>query len=112
VKAWCLRVRNGAATLCLPVYFLPRSMRTATTSRLPERKKLCWAATETLFPVAYDSCTFKIWSGRHDLNVRPLPPHGSALPNCATPRTEPKGYLPPNVLSQFVFRLLNRPNVA
>ena len=28
----------------------------------------------------------RFWSGRHDSNVRPLPPHGSALPNCATPR--------------------------
>ena len=30
------------------------------------------------------------WSGRHDSNVRPLPPHGSALPNCATPRRPEK----------------------
>ena len=26
------------------------------------------------------------WSGRQDLNLRPLAPHASALPNCATPR--------------------------
>ena len=31
------------------------------------------------------------WSGRHDSNVRPLPPHGSALPNCATPRPDFQG---------------------
>ncbi len=28
----------------------------------------------------------KKWSGRKDLNLRPLPPQGSALPGCATPR--------------------------
>ena len=27
-----------------------------------------------------------IWSGREDLNLRPLAPHASALPGCATPR--------------------------
>ena len=26
------------------------------------------------------------WSGREDLNLRPLEPHSSALPGCATPR--------------------------
>src|SRR5690606_31173178 len=26
------------------------------------------------------------WSGRQDLNLRPLAPHASALPDCATPR--------------------------
>ena len=28
----------------------------------------------------------EIWSGREDLNLRPLQPHCSALPSCATPR--------------------------
>ena len=37
--------------------------------------------------------TFVYWSGRQDSNLRPLPPHGSALPNCATPRREVRGYL-------------------
>jgi hypothetical protein len=27
-----------------------------------------------------------IWSGRQDSNLRPLAPHASALPGCATPR--------------------------
>jgi hypothetical protein len=27
-----------------------------------------------------------IWSGREDLNLRPPPPQGGALPGCATPR--------------------------
>ncbi len=27
------------------------------------------------------------WSGREDLNLRPLAPHASTLPGCATPRT-------------------------
>ena len=28
----------------------------------------------------------KYWSGRQDLNLRPLDPQSSALPGCATPR--------------------------
>src|SRR5438876_10223119 len=28
-----------------------------------------------------------VWSGRRDLNPRPLAPQASALPGCATPRT-------------------------
>lgn len=31
-----------------------------------------------------DHC--RIWSGRSDSNTRPLAPHASALPDCATPR--------------------------
>ena len=30
--------------------------------------------------------TYYVWSGREDLNLRPLEPHSSALPDCATPR--------------------------
>ena len=29
-----------------------------------------------------------LWSGREDSNFRPLAPHASALPGCATPRTD------------------------
>src|SRR5690554_7109245 len=32
------------------------------------------------------TAVFKIWSGRSDSNTRPLAPHASALPGCATPR--------------------------
>ena len=32
------------------------------------------------------SGAFNFWSERQDLNLRPLPPQGSALPGCATPR--------------------------
>ncbi len=28
----------------------------------------------------------RFWSGREDLNLRPLAPHASTLPGCATPR--------------------------
>src|SRR5512132_1589718 len=31
------------------------------------------------------------WSGRQDLNLRPPPPQGGALPGCATPRPEAGG---------------------
>src|SRR5712672_2452223 len=33
----------------------------------------------------YVSACFN-WSGRQDSNLRPLAPHASALPGCATPR--------------------------
>ena len=36
-------------------------------------------------PQAIEKYT-KIWSGRQDLNLRPLDPQSSALPGCATPR--------------------------
>ena len=32
-----------------------------------------------------------VQSGRRDLNPRPLPPQGSALPDCATPRSDHTG---------------------
>ncbi len=31
-----------------------------------------------------------VWSGREDLNLRPLRPERSALPGCATPRQKLK----------------------
>lgn len=34
----------------------------------------------------YFGCSLLNWSGRQDLNLRPLAPHASALPGCATPR--------------------------
>ena len=30
----------------------------------------------------------EFWSGREDLNLRPLDPQSSALPDCATPRPD------------------------
>src|SRR5690606_10693672 len=33
-----------------------------------------------------DGWVFGFWSGRSDSNTRPLAPHASALPGCATPR--------------------------
>lgn len=33
------------------------------------------------------------WSGREDLNLRPLDPEPSALPNCATPRKPQLNYI-------------------
>src|SRR5690606_27328036 len=35
---------------------------------------------------AFSCKPFKYWSGRRDSNSRPLAPHASALPGCATPR--------------------------
>ena len=38
-----------------------------------------------------------IWSGRRDLNPRPLRPERSALPNCATPRGASRLYRTPRM---------------
>ena len=35
----------------------------------------------------------ELWSGREDLNLRPLDPEPSALPNCATPRKPQLNYI-------------------
>src|SRR5215469_13259955 len=37
------------------------------------------------------------WSGRLDLNQRPLAPQASALPGCATPRCESIAVMPPRL---------------
>jgi hypothetical protein len=41
-----------------------------------------------------------LWSGREDLNLRPLAPHASALPGCATSRPERLIYHPIPILSK------------
>ncbi len=40
------------------------------------------------------------WSEREDSNLRPLEPHSSTLPNCATPR--PRYYMPFAEFSQVI----------
>src|SRR5712692_6220971 len=42
--------------------------------------------------------TAQNWSGRLDLNQRPLAPQASALPGCATPRFESIAVMPPRYL--------------
>src|SRR5512136_3059874 len=39
------------------------------------------------------------WSGREDLNLRPLEPHSSALPGCATPRNRLEVYSRDRILA-------------
>src|SRR5581483_3381077 len=53
----------------------PAALRGSDARRLP----LAGSAPDTARRVK--------WSGRLDLNQRPLAPHASALPGCATPRT-------------------------
>src|SRR5215831_14347806 len=43
-----------------------------------------------------ETATFE-WSGRLDLNQRPLAPQASALPGCATPRCESIAVMPPRL---------------
>ena len=38
------------------------------------------------YPRFYEMPHGQLWSGREDLNLRPLRPERSALPGCATPR--------------------------
>src|SRR5260370_24115764 len=54
-----------------------------TTNRLP-------SCSSSQGPVAHSER--ENWSGREDLNLRPLGPEPSALPGCATPRGG-KGYI-------------------
>ena len=41
---------------------------------------------ESRFLAQYPETIEQDWSGRRDLNPRPLDPQSSALPDCATPR--------------------------
>ena len=49
-----------------------------------------------------------LWSGRRDSNSRPLAPHASALPSCATPRRE-KGAIVQKLLGTFQKNLVPCP---
>ena len=45
-------------------------------------------------PLAETACDLRCrWSGRRDLNPRPLDPQSSALPNCATSRCVPRRHI-------------------
>src|SRR5229473_6816970 len=46
----------------------------------------------------FNEITAQNWSGRLDLNQRPLAPQASALPGCATPRFESIAVMPPRSL--------------
>ncbi len=58
--------------------------KTATKSRNQKAKKL---SSKTMKAFIFQ------WSGRQDLNLRPLVPQTSALPDCATPRTKQGGFI-------------------
>ncbi len=53
----------------------------AARQRVTDHHSPAGPATETPITAYRDR-----WSGREDLNLRPLGPHPSALPGCATPR--------------------------
>ena len=57
-----------------------RPRRPRTSNRLASRVRSGPATTQD------DARQLFVWSGRRDLNPRPLRPERSALPNCATPR--------------------------
>ena len=42
----------------------------------------------------------RIWSGRCDSNTRPLAPHASTLPGCATPRSIVTLYVTGSIIAQ------------
>ncbi len=50
---------------------------------------------------------WRIWSGRSDSNTRPLAPHASALPDCATPRLGVKLFRVSRKLRGIYPKLLN-----
>ena len=57
--------------------------RSVTGVVLGERKN-----NEKRLPTEIGNLLNLFWSGRRDSNSRPLAPHASALPGCATPRLE------------------------
>ena len=65
----------------LPV-FIPETLET-----------LRCAGIQTTKRPSCDDLILVFWSGRRDSNSRPLAPHASALPGCATPRTEGRVYM-------------------
>jgi hypothetical protein len=67
--------------LALP-YLRPCKMR-----RVMRTVKYCDPSVFLIFCVSLSACFYeRYWSGRQDSNLRPLAPHASALPGCATPR--------------------------
>ncbi len=58
--------------------------KSSFTAILQLRQKTTEKGGKALLLTRLNYCYF--WSGREDLNLRPLEPHSSALPDCATPR--------------------------
>ncbi len=52
-----------------------------------------------------------LWSGREDSNFRPLAPHASALPGCATPRTDEHYISLSANVAYFHFILVNQDHI-
>lgn len=65
----------------------PSRHRTSTTRCFRRSLRSCAEKRQQKRPSLQMTC-FVIWSGWRDSNSRPLAPHASALPGCATPRTE------------------------
>jgi hypothetical protein len=61
----------------------PNVQWTFAVHRTPGRPEIRSPTNKT---PANSGCKNMNWSGREDLNLRPLQPHCSALPDCATPR--------------------------
>ena len=52
------------------------------------------------------------WSGRQDLNLRPLHPQRSALPDCATARLRKTQKMPERMRGSSLYQLLDRYSVS
>ena len=57
------------------------------TARSTDRsERTAWGVPVASLKEEAPGCNRVVWSGRKDLNLRPLRPERSALPGCATPR--------------------------
>lgn len=77
---WMRRCQEGAGT---PFVAPARAVRKAQTT-VPQHRCQCEPVQREDADLAI--CAFHVPSGRQDSNLRPLGPHPSALPDCATPR--------------------------
>src|SRR3984957_19321090 len=77
--------RSRGQSTCQAAYTLRISVCRATLLREISEPFEKWTTARTTRQI---SMPLEYWSGRQDSNLRPLAPHASALPGCATPRPD------------------------
>ena len=82
--AFCYRLPPDLVLPLRPCRVANSSPHRASSGISPYRSAPCWA--HQIKKAVYRRPFRNYWSGRRDSNSRPLAPHASALPGCATPR--------------------------
>src|ERR1700719_4585174 len=90
--------RSRGQSTCQAAYTLRISVCRATLLREISEPFEKWTTARTTRQI---SMPLEYWSGRQDSNLRPLAPHASALPGCATPRPRPR------MIAQLGLKILN-----